>query len=266
MSAEDDLIARHFAPLAGPAGLGLNDDAALLSPPAGCELVLTADAIVAGVHFFADDPAASIGRKALGVNLSDLAAKGAEPLGFLMTLAIPKAWSNQKRERWLDGFASGLAMLARTSGCPLVGGDTVSTPGPLSVSITAYGSVQAGGLIRRTGAQPGDAVLVTGTIGDAALGLRLRENPQADWAKTLIKAERAHLEERYLHPRPRNLLATHLRGVAHAAMDVSDGLVGDLSKLAGASGERARLEAALVPLSDAARKALAADPAYGKPF
>src|SRR5271156_1731588 len=167
---EDDLIVRYFAPLAGPAGLGLKDDVALLRPPQGRDLVLTTDALVAGVHFFADDPPGAIARKALRTNLSDLAAKGATPVGFLLSLALPAGWT----EPWLAAFAACLGEDAQTYHCPLMGGDTVKTPGPLTLSITALGSVAAGGMAARTGVRPGDRLYVSGTIGDAALGLRLR--------------------------------------------------------------------------------------------
>ena len=133
--SEQDLISRYFAPLAGPGGLGLLDDAALLAPPPGTELVLTADALVAGVHFFAEDPPEKIAAKALAVNLSDLAAKGADPLGFLLTLALPRDWTPD----WLAAFARGLGEMAAQGDCPLLGGDTVATPGPLTLSITALG-------------------------------------------------------------------------------------------------------------------------------
>src|SRR5579863_5755812 len=154
---EDDLIARYFAPLAGPAGLGLKDDVALLTPPSGRDLVLTTDALVAGVHFFADDPPGAIARKALRVNLSDLAAKGARPLGFLLSLALPRDWI----EDWLAGFAAGLGADASAYGCPLIGGDTVATPGPLTLSITALGAVPEGRMPRRAGVKPGDRLYVT---------------------------------------------------------------------------------------------------------
>ena len=167
---EDDLIARYFAPLAGPAGLGLKDDVALLKPPAGRDLVVTTDALVAGVHFFADDPPDAIARKALRVNLSDLAAKGAEPIGFALNLALPDDWTAE----WLAAFAAGLGDDAATYRCPLIGGDTVRTPGPLTLSITALGAVEPGRFAARGGVRPGDRIYVTGTIGDAALGLRLR--------------------------------------------------------------------------------------------
>jgi thiamine-monophosphate kinase len=161
---EFELIARHFAPLAGPAGLGLRDDAALLTPPAGQELVITTDAIVAGVHFFPDDPPETVGRKALAVNLSDLAAKGAAPLGFQLALMLP----DDAGDAWVAAFARGLGALAAEAGCQLTGGDTVSTPGPLTVSITAFGSVPKGRMAPRGDAATGNRLVVTGMIGDGA--------------------------------------------------------------------------------------------------
>ena len=189
---EADLIARYFAPLAGPAGLGLRDDAALMRSAPGEDLVLTTDALVAGVHFFADDPPGAIARKALRVNLSDLAAKGARPLGFLLTLALPSGW----REDWLAAFAEGLAADVFAFKCPLIGGDTVATPGPLTLSVTAIGSVAQGRMPRRTGVKPGDRLYVTGTIGDAAIGLKIRQGRGPD----LPQADKAFLLERYLTP------------------------------------------------------------------
>ena len=254
--SEDDLIARWFAPMAGAAGLGLRDDAACLTPPAGHDLVLTADALVAGVHFFPDDPPGSIARKALGVNLSDLAAKGADPAGFVLSLALPPDWTPE----WLQAFAAGLGQAAGEGACPLLGGDTVATPGPLTLSITALGTVPTGRMVPRTGARPGDLVYVSGTIGDAALGLRLRQAPGAHWVLGLTDGERGHLRDRFLHPRPRQALVVALRTAASGAMDVSDGLVGDLAKMMRASGTGATLDLDTVPLSDAARAATAADP------
>src|SRR5271156_4936856 len=173
---EDDLIARYFAPLAGPAGLGLRDDAALMRPPPGEDLVLTADALVAGVHFFADDSPGGIARKALRVNLSDLAAKGARPLGFLLTLALP----GDGREDWLAAFADGLGADASVYHCPLIGGDTVATPGPLTLSVTAIGAVAQGRMPMRTRVRPGDRLYVTGALGDSALGLKVRQGRGPD--------------------------------------------------------------------------------------
>ncbi len=249
---EDDLIARYFAPLAGPAGLGLRDDAALVRPPAGEDLVLTADALVAGVHFFADDPPGAIARKALRVNLSDLAAKGARPLGFLLTLALSEEW----REDWLGAFAAGLGADARTYDCPLIGGDTVSTPGPLTLSVTALGSVPEGRMARRTGVKPGDRLYVTGTIGDAALGLKIRQGRGPD----ISEADKAFLIGRYLTPEPRLKLIGAMAAHASGGMDVSDGFVGDLTKMLDASGVSAEVPLSRLPLSQSAQAAIAADP------
>ena len=254
LSAEDRLIARHFQPIAThPGALGLADDAAFIKPPPGCDLVLKTDAIIGGVHFFAEDAAREVARKALRVNLSDLAAKGAKPLGFLLSLALPKEIGDD----WLSLFAEGLRDDAVQFGCPLFGGDTDRTPGPVTISIAMFGSVPEGSMVRRAGAKPGDAVFVSGSIGDASLGLALRKD--APWK--LSDAERQHLLSRYLLPQPRNALAEAVRTHASAAMDVSDGLVGDFSKLARASQVAAEIEIARVPLSDAAKAALAADPA-----
>jgi len=253
-SAEDRLIARYFAPLAiHPGALGLADDAAFIKPPAGCDLVLKADAIIGGVHFFADDAAQTVASKALRVNLSDLAAKGAKPLGFLLSLALP----GDIGERWLTNFAEGLRSDAVLYGCPLFGGDTDRTPGPITVSIAMFGSVPEGTMVRRAGAKAGDRVFVSGTIGDASLGLAVRKGK--DWK--LSEQQRQHLLGRYLLPQPRNAIAEAVRTHASAAMDVSDGLAGDFAKLCRASKVGASIEAARVPLSDAAKAVLAADPA-----
>lgn len=253
---EDGLIARYFAPIAGPGGLGLLDDAACLPPVPGQDLVVTADALVAGIHFFPDDPPASIARKALGVNLSDLAAKAARPSGFILTLAIEPGW----REDWLDQFARGLAALSLAAGCPLIGGDTVRTPGPLTLSITAFGTVPCGRMVARTGARAGDRIYVSGTIGDAALGLQLRLG-RVSVADGLSEGARALLLDRYLHPRPRLGLRPALLDHAHGSMDVSDGFVGDLGKMMRASGVSAEVDLARVPLSLAAAELVALDPA-----
>jgi len=254
ISAEDRLIARFFAPLAThPGALGLSDDAAFIKPPSGCDLVLKTDAIVGGVHFFAEDAADMIARKALRVNLSDLAAKGARPLGFLISLALPKDIG----EDWLTSFARGLRADAETYGCPLFGGDTDRTPGPITVAVSMFGSVPEGTMVRRAGAREGDRIFVSGSIGDAALGVVLRRG--ANWK--LNAAQREHLLSRYLLPQPRIALAEAVRLNASAAMDVSDGLAGDLAKLARVSGVAASVEAGKVPLSDAAKAAIAAEPA-----
>jgi thiamine-monophosphate kinase len=258
LSAEDRLIARHFAPLAThPGALALSDDAAFIKPPPGCEIVLKTDAIIGGVHFFTEDAACDVAKKALRVNLSDLAAKGARPLGFLLSLALPK----ETGDDWLAGFAQGLHEDAEAYGCPLFGGDTDRTPGPITISVAMFGSVPEGTMVRRAGAKLGDRVFVSGTIGDAALGLVMRKNTNlgANWK--LSDAQRQHLMSRYLLPQPRNALAEAVRVHASASMDVSDGLVGDFGKLARVSKAAAEIAAARVPLSDAAQAAVAADPA-----
>lgn len=252
-SAEDALIAKYFRPLAkDPGAFGLLDDAARLQPPAGHDLVVTADMAVAGVHFFADDPADTIAKKALRVNLSDLAAKGAEPLGALLSVSLPE----NTGEDWLAKFAKGLGEDCDAYRCPLLGGDTTRTPALLTISITAIGVVPSGRMVRRAGAQPGDLLVVTGTIGDAALGLKLRRDPVNAAFAPLSPAQRGHLLDRYLLPQPRNSLAVAVREHAHAALDVSDGLAGDVAKLASVSGVRVVIEAKRLPLSEAARAVL----------
>lgn len=249
-SGEDDLIARYFRPLAtNPGAFGLIDDAALLKQ-SGDDLVITTDAIVEGVHFLPDDPPDTIARKALRVNLSDLAVKGATPAGFVLTLALREA-----SDEWLAPFARALGEDATAFGCPVLGGDTVSTPGPLMISITAFGRVPPGTMVRRDGAKVGDRIAVTGTIGDASLGLRVFRNQIT--GEGLDTSSRDFLIQRYRVPQPRSALALAIREHASAAMDVSDGLAGDLAKLCAASRVSAAIEMAAVPLSAPARALLA---------
>lgn len=256
LSGEDRLIAQYFRPLARhPGALGLRDDAAYFSAPDGADIVLTKDALVAGVHFFADDAPAKIAQKALRVNLSDLAAKGADPAGFLLAVALPEGID----AAWLEAFSGGLAQDAETYRCPLFGGDTVRTPGPLMVSVTAFGTLPRGTMVHRSGARAGDRVFVSGTIGDAALGLRLRRDAGQANTWKLQATHSAHLLERYLLPQPRNALAGAVRAHASAGMDVSDGLVGDLGKLCRESGVSATIDVRKVPLSPAAKAILAVD-------
>jgi thiamine-monophosphate kinase len=253
---EDELIARYFAPMADPGGLALKDDAALLAPTAGHELVVTTDTVVHGVHYLPDDPAASIARKALGVNVSDLVAKGARPRGFVLSLGLPEDWT----EEWLAAFAAGLGEAAADLGCPLLGGDTVRVPGGAVIGVTALGEVPAGRMLRRTTARPGDRLCVTGTIGDAALGLVLRRERDGRWARGVALPHRAFLADRYLHPKPRLEIVPALLAHARAAMDVSDGLAGDLAKMMRAGGTTAVVDVPAVPLSPAAGAVIAASP------
>jgi len=248
---EFERIARFFAPLAAPEALNLRDDVAIIPGPPGEEYVVTTDAIVEGVHFLPDDPADQVAQKLLRVNLSDLAGKGAVPVGYLLATALPR----ERDEAWLELFSQGLARDQKEFGIGLLGGDSVATTGPVTLSVAAVGRVRAGRTVLRSGAKPGDTVFVSGTLGDGALGLRaLRADLPA-----LSAAHRDVLADRYRLPRPRLKLGQRLVGMARAMMDVSDGLVADLSHICAASGVGAVVEAARLPLSPAARAVIAAD-------
>ncbi|HEX9880932.1 MAG TPA: thiamine-phosphate kinase [Hyphomicrobium sp.] len=255
IDSEEAIIGAFWAPLASsfPGAFGLQDDCAAITPPAGCDLVVTTDAVIAGVHFFADQEAGDIAWKALAVNVSDLVAKGASPLAYVMTLALPGA----PERAWLAAFVEGLRTAQQAFGCQLVGGDTDRTPGPLSVSITAFGTVPTGGMVRRATASVGDLVYVSGTIGNAALGLSLRRDPEVAEPWGLTPAARGQLEASYLRPRPPMGLVPAVQACASAAMDVSDGLVKDFGRMCRASGAGGVIEAARVPLSQPAATAVA---------
>lgn len=239
---EFGFIRRLLAPLAGPGALGLTDDAALLSPSPGHALVLTKDALVEGVHFTGREAARDIARKALRVNLSDLAAMGACPRAYLLALMLP-AYAD---ETWLTDFAAGLAADQKEFAITLLGGDTTRMPGPLSLCVTMLGEMPQGSALTRGGAKAGDGIFVTGTIGDSALGLRAAQGEAFGGA----------VLQRYLLPQPRIALGQKLVGLASSCMDVSDGLAQDMGHIARASGMHAELQAAQVPLSDAVRGAV----------
>jgi thiamine-monophosphate kinase len=242
---EFDIISRYFAPLAGEGAFGLKDDAAVLPSREGHEIVVTTDTISEGTDFFAFDPADTVAQKALRVNLSDLAAKGAEPAAYLLNLTLPPTIT----EDWLAAFASGLARDQETFSLSLLGGDTGAGEGPLSIAITAFGFVPRGKMIGRSGARVGDAVYVTGTIGDSGGGLAIFKREK----HALSDPDRDYLTTRYRLPQPPIEFASALRGIAHASVDISDGLIADLGHIASASGVRITIEGEQVPLSRSLR-------------
>jgi len=250
---EFEFIARLLRPLASgvPGAEGLGDDTAHLAPPAGHEIVVTTDALVCGVHFLAHHPPDLIARKALRVNVSDVVAAGGRPWTYQLALAL----SDDVTDAWLAAFCDGLGLDQREYGIDLTGGDTVSTPGPLTIAVTALGIVPTGQSLHRAGAKVGDAVFVSGTIGDGALGLRASKGELEGSGGGDVAA----LAARYLLPQPRVALGPRLRGLASACMDVSDGLVGDLGHICARSKVSAAIDAERVPLSDAARRAIERD-------
>jgi len=251
---EFDLIDRLIAPLAVADGArGLTDDGAVLTPTPGMELALTKDLLTENVHFLADDPPGDVARKLLRTNLSDLAAMGARPLGYLLGLAS----DGRRDDVWFRAFVDGLADDQDRYGLSLLGGDTISTAsGVLTLSLTAIGEIPAGQSLARSGARPGDHLAVSGTIGDGAFGLLVRR----DVLSGLSDKSRAFLVRRYRLPEPRVALGAALLGRAHAALDVSDGLVADAGHMARRSGLAIEIDQAAVPLSSAAREVIDRDP------
>lgn len=254
IKSERELIAEYFAPLAaGFAGAyALVDDAACITPPEGCDLVVSTDPIRAGVHFFADDDPADIAWKALAVNVSDVVAKGAEPFAYTMALSFP----HSPQRDWVERFAHGLQQAQDAFGCQLAGGDTDRAEGPVSVAVTMFGIVERGRFVSRNGVQPGDHIFVSGTIGDAELGLALRRNPHA--FPDIAPESRQALLQRYLRPTPRPQLIDALKNHALAAIDVSDGLLRDIANLA--SGLGLDVVSDQIPLSPAGKTLVQQDP------
>lgn len=256
MLEEDRFIERFFAPLSPQAGAyNLKDDVAVLSPAAGSRFVITSDTVVEGVHFFGEDKPAHIAQKSLRVNLSDLAAKGARPQAYFLNLSLPF----KRDESFMEGFVEGLAQDQEEFGILLYGGDTVRVNGPLTITITAVGVAPAQKDLYRGNGRDGDILVVTGTLGDAALGLLLRRNAALAETWGLGVADKRDLRMRFLLPQPRLAAGAALRAHARAALDVSDGLIADCARLARASGLGGALQREALPLSEAARKAVRAD-------
>lgn len=247
MADEFDIIAKYFSPLSGPEGLGLLDDAALLKPSAGYDLVITKDMLVENVHFRSEDSPEHVAMKALGVNLSDLAAKGAKPGSYFLGLALPEGVSGN----WLASFAGGLQASQEKHGISLAGGDTVKSEAGLMVSITAVGEVPEGQMLRRSGSKAGDLVCVTGTLGDSAFGLKVLQQ-KIDGYEALVK--------RYLCPEPRLTFGGQIFGLAHASADVSDGLLADLGHICTASETGAVINFDKLPLSNEGERLLQSYP------
>jgi len=262
MTKEHELIERYFAPLSGgvaSGAFGLLDDVGVMSPfPHGFDRLATVDTLVAGVHFFADDAPEDIAWKALAVNVSDIVAKGGAPADYLLALSLPE--TGAYGDDWLAAFAKGLQEAQTHFRCMLLGGDTVRTPGPLGISITLLGVAPVTQMVRRQGAKSGDLVYVSGHIGDAALGLLLRQGDERLQAAALDEAQRQALLQAYLRPQPSLALGQIIRPLASASMDISDGLAGDFARLCAASCVGGVIDSAALPLSPAATAALAASP------
>lgn len=255
---EFDLIRQYFAPLSlkESGAFNLTDDAAVIDVPPRQKIVVTADALIEGVHFFAEDQGDHIAAKLLGVNLSDLAAMGANAKFYTLTIAIPKDWNNLHINNWLEMFSDGLNETQDAFDVTLIGGDTVSTSGPMALSLTAFGLVDEGQELRRNGALPGDKIWVTGAIGDAALGLKLL----TEELNISDPTDGDYLIDRYRRPQPRLRVGVKLIDIATAAIDISDGLAADLTHVCQESDVGANVMVNNVPLSDAARALIASNP------
>lgn len=257
LQGEESIIHQYLAPLAAgyPGAFGLTDDCAAFTPTPGHDLVVKTDPVAAGVHFFPDDDPADIGWKALAVNVSDLAAKGARPRAYLMALSFPEA----PTRAWMRAFAAGLAEAQAAFGMHLIGGDTDRRPGPITVSITVLGEVAQGRMVRRATARAGDAIYVTGDLGAGAVGLALSRDPALAQLWNLGRPEAEIAIRRLRRPQPRLALCDALLAHARAAMDLSDGLAKDLGRMCRASGCGARVELARVPMGPAATAAVSHD-------
>lgn len=258
LHGEESIIQGFLAPLAAgfPGAFGLKDDCAAITPTPGHDLIVKTDPVAEGIHFLADDAPEDIGWKALAVNVSDLAAKGAEPRAYLMALSFPAAPTRD----WMQRFAEGLGAAQTAFGMHLIGGDTDRRPGPITISITVFGEVPTGGMLQRGAARPGDLLFVTGTLGASAMGLALRREAPLAGRWGLGQAEANAAIARYLRPQPRLTLRPALRGAARAAMDLSDGLAKDLGRMARASGVSATVDFDRLPIDAAAAKAIRAEP------
>lgn len=260
LHGEETIIQEYLAPLAAgyPGALGLKDDCAAITPTPGCDLVVKTDPVASGIHFFADDPPADIGWKALAVNVSDLAAKGAVPRAYLMALSFPEP----PTRAWMAAFAAGLGEAQAAFGMHLIGGDTDRRPGPITVSITVFGEVATGRMVRRAAARAGDVLFVTGSLGQAALGLGLLKDDHLGRSWGLGGPDVQAAVRRYRRPQPRLAVRAALLTYARAAMDLSDGLAKDLGRMCRASGCGARIQIERVPRDVVAEAAIAFDPRH----
>ena len=258
MKLEKELIETYLLPLAqnDPAALGFQDDAALFQPEPGTELVISKDLSLEGVHFLPSDTPENIGFKALAVNISDMNAKAAQPRGFFLGLAFPDA----PDPSWMEGFCKSLGVLSKAFECPLLGGDITHSKGGLAISVTIFGTVEAGKMVKRSTANEGDRIFVSGTLGDAALGLKLMQDGDLQQHWQLTDEETGYLKHRYCHPIPRGGFNPLIKEFASAALDVSDGLISDLENLCRASNKSAAIQLGSVPLSEPLQKAIKIEP------